>query len=87
MNLFIKQKQTHRHRKQIYGYLRGKGGTEINQKFGINIYILLYVKQITNKDPLYSTENYTQYLVIIYKGKESEITESLCCTPETNTIP
>ena len=25
MNLFIKQKQTHRHRKQIYGYQRGKG--------------------------------------------------------------
>ena len=35
---------------------------------------------------------YTQYFVITYKGKESEntyththITESLCCTPETNT--
>ena len=26
MNLFIKQKQTHRHRKQTYGYQRGKGG-------------------------------------------------------------
>ena len=25
MNIFIKQKQTHRHRKQIYGYQRGKG--------------------------------------------------------------
>ena len=25
MDLFIKQKQTHRHRKQIYGYQRGKG--------------------------------------------------------------
>ena len=25
MNLYIKQKQTHRHRKQIYGYQRGKG--------------------------------------------------------------
>ena len=25
MDLFIKQKWTHRHRKQIYGYLRGKG--------------------------------------------------------------
>ena len=24
MNLFIKQKQTHRHRKQTYGYQRGK---------------------------------------------------------------
>ena len=26
MNLFTKQKQTHRHRKQIYGNRRGKGG-------------------------------------------------------------
>ena len=25
-NLFTKQKQTHRHRKQIYGYQRGKVG-------------------------------------------------------------
>ena len=26
MNLFTKQKQTHRHRKQTYGYQRGKMG-------------------------------------------------------------
>ena len=40
--------------------------------------------------PVYSTENSTQYSVIIYKEKESEkewvlctcITESLCCTAE-----
>ena len=25
MNLFTKQRQTHRHRKQIYGYQRGGG--------------------------------------------------------------
>ena len=25
MNLFTKQKQTHKHRKQTYGYQRGKG--------------------------------------------------------------
>ena len=43
---------------------------------------------------LYSTGKYTQYLVITYKGKESEkniyiyvyITESLCCILEINTI-
>ena len=28
MNLRTKQKQTHRHRKQIYGYQRGKGGRD-----------------------------------------------------------
>ena len=26
MNFFTKQKETHRYRKQIYGYQRGKGG-------------------------------------------------------------
>ena len=30
MNLYAKQKQTHRYRKQIYGYQSGKGGVEIN---------------------------------------------------------
>ena len=28
MNLFPKQKETHRHRKQTYGYQRGEGGWE-----------------------------------------------------------
>ena len=99
------------------------GGVEINQEFGISIYTLLYIKDMNNKDPLYRTGNYIQYLVITYNGKESEKeyiytyiyiyitelyiyiymyiyiciitdiyiyiyiykTESLCCTPETNT--
>ena len=30
MNLFTKQKQTHRHRKQIYGYQRGKWAGGVN---------------------------------------------------------
>ena len=68
--------------------------TEVNsyQEFGINRYIPLYIKQVNNKDVLYSTGNYMQYLLITYNGKESEkekiymyicIDESLCCTPET----
>ena len=28
MNLFTKQKQTHRHGKQTYGYQRGSGGRD-----------------------------------------------------------
>ena len=70
-----------------------RSGEEINQEFGINRYTPLYIKQVTNKDLLYSTENYTQYLVITYKGKESErriyiyvcINESFCCTLECDT--
>ena len=72
---------------------KGKvGGGRINQEFGINRYTLLYIKQINNKDLLYSTGNHIQYLIINCKGKEYEkeyicifIIESLCCTPETNT--
>ena len=33
---------------------------------------LLYIKKIDNKDLLYSTGDYIQYLVITYNGKESE---------------
>ena len=71
MNLYIKQKWTHRQRKQTFGYQRGErwGGT--SQEFGININTLLYRKQMTNKDLLYSTGNYTQYFVVAYKGKDS----------------
>ena len=43
MNLSTKQKQTYRHREQIYDYQRGEG-EGINQEFGINIYTLLYIK-------------------------------------------
>ena len=45
---------------------RGK----INWETGIDIYILLCIKQITDKDLLYSTGNSTQYYVMAYMGKE-----------------
>ena len=96
MNLFTNRNRlTDRENKLMV--TKWEGG-QINQEFGINRYTLLYIKQINNKDLLYSTGNYTQCLVITYNGKESEkvyiyifiymyvcITESLCCTPETNT--
>ena len=67
-----------------------------DQEVQIKIHTLLYIKQITNKDLLYSTGNYIQYLVITYHGgeckKEYVYThththkyESLCCEPEINT--
>ena len=73
MNLFTKQKQTHRFRKQTYSYQRGKrwkGG--INQEVGIDIYTILYIKQVTNKNLMYSTRNSAQYTVLTYMGKESK---------------
>ena len=49
---------------------RCKGG--INQEYRINRYALLYIKWINNKDSLYSTGNYIQYLIIMYNRKEHE---------------
>ena len=58
------------HRKQTYGYQRGKRqGT--NQESGVNI-CNSYIKQITNKDLQDSTGNSNQYFVKTSKGKESE---------------
>ena len=41
-----------------------RSGGGINWEFGIDIYTLLYLKWITNKDLLYSTRCYAQYSVI-----------------------
>ena len=45
MNLFTKQKQTHKHRKQTYGKEKGRG---INEGFGVKTDTLLYYK-VDNK--------------------------------------
>ena len=68
MNLSAKQKQSYRCRKQTYGYQGGWGGG-INWEIGIDIYMLLYIKQVTNKNLLYSTGNSTQYSVNDLYGK------------------
>ena len=56
MNLFMKQKQIHRHRKQIYGYQRGKG----KDKVGIVDYQIQPSAHTIDKqqDLLSSTGNY-----------------------------
>ena len=43
MNSHTKQRETHRQRKQTYGYQRGRQ-EGINQEFGINRYTLLHIK-------------------------------------------
>ena len=89
VNLSTKQKQSYRCRKQTYGY-QGAGWGR-NWKIGIDIYTLLYIKQITTKDLLYITGNSTQYSVMAYMGKKSKkrvdicICMTDCYTPETNT--
>ena len=69
------------------------GALALSQKSGdwIDIYTLLYIKQITSKDLLYSRGNSTQYSVLPYMGRESKkvdtfsyITDVLCYTAETD---
>ena len=62
--LTIKQKETHRLRKQTDGCRRG--GTV--REFGKVMYILLYAKQITNKDLSHSTWNFAQCYVPAWLG-------------------
>ena len=50
MNLFTKQKQTHRLREQTYGYQGGNGG---GKGQGIKKYKRLCIKEISYKDILY----------------------------------
>ena len=71
LNLFTKQEQLHRYRKQT-GYQREKWEEEVNEDFGFKIYTLLWIKQINSKDPPYGIGNHIQQLVIIYNGKTSE---------------
>ena len=68
MNVFTKQKQTHRHRGHSYGYQRAKQGRDKQ--------IYTAICKIINKDLLYSTGNNIEYLVIAYKGEDSEHTHT-----------
>ena len=73
MNLIAEQKQTHRLLKQTYGHQRGQmrwWGME--GYFGIGICTLRYMEWLANRDLLYSKRNSTQYLLMVYMGKESE---------------
>ena len=42
MSLFTKEKQTHRHRKQTYGYQRGKGGRNTSGVQNLQILTIIH---------------------------------------------
>ena len=44
----------------------------MNREIGIDMYILLCIKQITNENLLYGTQNSTQFSAGTYKGRESK---------------
>ena len=56
-----------------FQYIKKKlGERRINSEFGINRYTLPHIKQINDKDLLYSTGNNIQCLVITYNAKKYE---------------
>ena len=72
MNRFAGQKLRHRCREQTYGHqggkaARGVGGGVMNWEIGIDMYTLMCIKLMTNKNPLYKKINKIQ------KKKKKEI--------------
>ena len=60
MNLYTKQKQlTHIEKKLIV--IKGEKGQEINWEFGISIYTLLYIKQVTKGLTVEPRELYSMF--------------------------
>ena len=62
MNQFARQKLRHRCRKQTYGPQGGKavggvGGRRMNWVIGIDMYTLMCIKLMTNKNMLYKKIN------------------------------
>ena len=72
INLFTKQKQTHRLREQTYGYQGEACGEGIVREFGVDMHTLLDLKWITYKNLLYSTGNSAQCYVEAWMGGEFE---------------
>ena len=56
----------------MWGWVGG-----LDWDFGIGICTLRYMEQLANRDLIYSSENFNQYSVMIYVGKESE-REEIC---------
>ena len=92
MNLSTKQKQTHRLRKQTYGYQRGKVG---GSKLGVwdwHVHTAVFKTDnqqgptVQHRD-LYSIFCNNRNGKRIWKRRDTCIciTESFCCIPETNT--
>ena len=89
VNLLTKQKETHRLGEWTYDCL----GEEIVKDLGMDMYPLLYLKWITNKDQLYSTWNSAPCYVAAWMGGECGGDEYMyvydgwgaCCSPETIT--
>ena len=79
INLFTKQKVSHRLRKWAYGYQGGRDGEGVGKG---HRHTLLYSKWTMNRDLLYSTWNSAQCYVPAWMF----VAGSLLCSPETTTM-
>ena len=66
MNFLTKQKQTYKLRERTYGCWEEGCGEGTVREFGTDMYTLLYLKWITNKDLLYSTWNSAQCCAVVW---------------------
>ena len=67
MNLFTKQKETHKENKFMIIKVEGK-----KDRLGVSDQQIHTTAYKINKDLLNSTGNYILYLIITYSGKEGE---------------
>ena len=72
MNLFTKQKHTHRLREELTVIRWGKDGGRDSKETGMYMYILLYFKWIVNKHLLYSSKTVQCYAVTWMGGESGE---------------
>ena len=97
MNLLTKQQKTHR--EWTYGYRGGRGGGGIAQEFVINMNTLVHLHTTLFKVSIDNqqgpTAEHRELCSVLCNNLHGEriwkragtricITESLCCTPETN---
>ena len=81
MNRFAGQKLRHRCREQTYGHQGGKavgdGGGVMNWKIGIDMYTLMCIKWMTNKNLLYKNINKIKFK----NSKKKQKTKTDAYTP------
>ena len=70
MNLLTNQKQPHRLGEGTWGCRGEEWGDDVVRELGMDMYTLLYLKWITNKELLNSTGSSAQYYVTAWMGGE-----------------
>ena len=70
INLFTKEKQTHRFKEWAYGCQEEEWGKGLVRECGMDVYTLLYLKKDDQQDLLQSRGNSGQCYVVAWMGRE-----------------